>query len=183
MGKTRWIGTRGASFALPLNSDIRRARVSDESRARCSFRPWAATRLWIQRVRSEIDPIGGTDRLCRVLVIDDDPDIAEPLALSLRFKGYCVETAWSGHEALWTIRWFNPDAVILDLCMPGIDGYETAQQILSLPNAPAPRLVALIEGEDQEAREKAQTAGFSAHLKKSAEVSDILRLLTGLQQC
>ncbi|CAB0977985.1 DNA-binding response regulator [Corynebacterium diphtheriae] len=60
----------------------------------------------------------------RVLVVDDEPNIVELLKVSLKFQGFDVETAQSGIEALEKARSFQPDAFILDVMMPGMDGYE-----------------------------------------------------------
>nr|WP_211243224.1 response regulator transcription factor [Rhodococcus oryzae] len=59
----------------------------------------------------------------RVLVVDDEPTIVELLSVSLRFQGFEVETAATGPEALDRARGFRPDAVILDVMMPGMDGF------------------------------------------------------------
>jgi two-component system OmpR family response regulator len=59
----------------------------------------------------------------RVLVVDDEPNILELLSVSLRFQGFEVATASTGAEGLDTARTFRPDAVILDVMMPGMDGF------------------------------------------------------------
>ncbi|AHK28483.1 putative transcriptional regulatory protein TcrX [Rhodococcus opacus PD630] len=59
----------------------------------------------------------------RVLVVDDEPNILELLSVSLRFQGFEVATATTGAEGLDTARTFRPDAVILDVMMPGMDGF------------------------------------------------------------
>ena len=60
----------------------------------------------------------------KVLVVDDEPNIVELLNVSLKFQGFDVRTAASGTEALRIAREFNPDAYILDVMMPGMDGFE-----------------------------------------------------------
>ncbi|RSZ61591.1 response regulator transcription factor [Corynebacterium hylobatis] len=60
----------------------------------------------------------------KVLVVDDEPNIVELLTVSLKFQGFDVRTASSGTEALRVAREFNPDAYILDVMMPGMDGFE-----------------------------------------------------------
>lgn len=59
----------------------------------------------------------------RVLVVDDEPMIVELLSVSLRFQGFEVETAVDGAQALDRARAFRPDALIVDVMMPGIDGF------------------------------------------------------------
>lgn len=60
----------------------------------------------------------------KVLVVDDEPNIVELLTVSLKFQGFEVESAGSGQEALEKVKDFRPDAFILDVMMPGMDGFE-----------------------------------------------------------
>lgn len=64
------------------------------------------------------------DSQTRVLIVDDEPNIVELLNVSLKFQGFEVATANSGLEALEVAREFKPEAFILDVMMPGMDGYE-----------------------------------------------------------
>jgi len=66
-----------------------------------------------------------------ILVVDDDPEIVSLLRRGLVFEGYSVETASNGVEALAKIREKEPDLVILDVMMPGIDGLEVSRDIPS----------------------------------------------------
>ncbi len=59
----------------------------------------------------------------RILIVDDEPSIVELLSVSLKFQGFEVETASNGAEGLDRARTFRPDAVILDVMMPGMDGF------------------------------------------------------------
>ena len=65
----------------------------------------------------------------KVLVVDDEPNIVELLKVSLEFQGFAVATAASGTEALETARDFGPDAFILDVMMPGMDGFELLSRL------------------------------------------------------
>lgn len=65
-----------------------------------------------------------SDSKTRVLIVDDEPNIVELLNVSLKFQGFEVATAQSGLEALEVAREFKPEAFILDVMMPGMDGYE-----------------------------------------------------------
>ena len=70
----------------------------------------------------------------KVLVVDDEPNIVELLTVSLRFQGFEVVNATSGQEALERAREFRPDAYILDVMMPGMDGFEPVSYThLTLP--------------------------------------------------
>jgi len=67
----------------------------------------------------------------RLLVVDDEPNILELLSVSLRFAGFEVATATNGVDALNTARSFSPDLMVLDVMMPGLDGFEVARQLRS----------------------------------------------------
>ncbi|MDO5099421.1 MAG: response regulator transcription factor [Corynebacterium sp.] len=68
----------------------------------------------------------------RVLVVDDEPNIVELLTVSLKFQGFEVATATSGMKALEVAKDFNPDAFILDVMMPGMDGFELLPKLRAL---------------------------------------------------
>jgi DNA-binding response OmpR family regulator len=65
----------------------------------------------------------------KVLVVDDEPNIVLAVDFLLRQRGFTTEKAYNGIEALEKVRTFRPDAVVLDVMMPGLDGYEVARQI------------------------------------------------------
>jgi two-component system OmpR family response regulator len=65
----------------------------------------------------------------RLLVVDDEPNIVELLSASLRFAGFEVATASTGQEALTTARTFRPDLALLDVMMPGMDGFELVRRL------------------------------------------------------
>lgn len=72
----------------------------------------------------------------KVLIVDDDENIAELISLYLEKEQYDTETAGSGEEALQIIEVYNPDLILLDIMLPGIDGYETCQQIRKKMDVP-----------------------------------------------
>lgn len=69
----------------------------------------------------------------RLLVVDDEPNIVELLSASLRFQGFEVETAGAGAEAVDKARTFRPDLLVLDVMMPGLDGFELLRAIREDP--------------------------------------------------
>ncbi len=71
------------------------------------------------------------DGRCRLLVVDDDPAVREALALLLDLNGFDVDTAKDGRDAIRAIAVASPDAVILDVLMPGLDGIEVCRRILA----------------------------------------------------
>jgi two-component system, OmpR family, response regulator len=73
----------------------------------------------------------GRDVEARLLVVEDDPNIVELLSASLRYAGFQVETAMEGHQALKLARELRPDLVLLDVSIPGIDGFEVVRRMRS----------------------------------------------------
>jgi len=114
----------------------------------------------------------------KILVVDDNRDAADSLGTLLRLDGHDVETAYSGLDALEHIRSFRPSVVLLDIGLPGVDGYEVARRLHADQNANGPKLVALTGyGQDMH-REEASTAGFVAHLVKPVEYAALQRVIT-----
>jgi CheY-like chemotaxis protein len=116
----------------------------------------------------------------RVLVVDDDRDSADSLALLLQTSGHLAEVAYNGPSALKKVGGCPPDVVVLDLAMPGMDGYELGRRLRELPGMSAAFFVVLtgypLDPEEQRYRE----AGFNHHFLKPAEPKDVERLLAGL---
>ncbi len=72
----------------------------------------------------------------KILIVDDDENIAELISLYLEKEQYDTETAHSGEEALQIVEVYNPDLILLDLMLPGIDGYEVCQQVRKTRDIP-----------------------------------------------
>ena len=113
----------------------------------------------------------------RILLVDDNADGAFMLSELLRLDGHQVETALSGMEALERIKTFRPDVALLDIGLPGIDGYEVARRIRAEFGNGAVRLIAITGYGREEDRELARDAGFAAHLVKPVEFSALQRAL------
>jgi CheY-like chemotaxis protein len=106
----------------------------------------------------------------RVVVVDDVDDAAEALAEALRLSGYTVWTACEGAAALALIEARKPHCVLLDIGMPGMDGFQVARQFRDDPVLRDTMLVAMT-GFDQEGDRKLSVdAGFQAYLVKPVEV-------------
>ncbi|MDB5899808.1 MAG: hypothetical protein JWP41_3410 [Ramlibacter sp.] len=101
----------------------------------------------------------------RVLVVDDNPDAADTMASLMEVFGAEVRTAREGAQALALAENFAPDLILLDIGLPGMDGYETARRLRQIPSLHA-RLVALTGYGSPQDREKALAAGFDEHLVK-----------------
>ena len=113
----------------------------------------------------------------RILVVDDNVDGATTLNLLLESLGHetCVEH--DGIEALKMAVEFRPDVVLLDLAMPGIDGYEVARRLRELMKEPPLRIVAVTGFGQETDRQKSREAGFDMHLVKPVEVNALAHAL------
>ena len=105
----------------------------------------------------------------RILVVDDNEDGADLLAMMLSLSGHQTRTAYSGLEALATARDFRPEVVFLDIGMPGMNGYEVARQVRASPELNQAMLVALTGWGSEEDRRRSRDAGFDIHLTKPVE--------------
>ncbi|HET6726274.1 MAG TPA: ATP-binding protein [Gammaproteobacteria bacterium] len=116
----------------------------------------------------------------RVLVVDDNEDIAESMALLLRLEGHEVQIARDGLEAIETARTMRPDAILLDVGLPKLNGYEACQHIRSQPWGKDLFVIAATGWGQAEDRQRASSAGFSAHLTKPIDHAELARLLESL---
>ena len=105
----------------------------------------------------------------RILVVDDNEDAATSLAMILALEGHEVETVHASHDALERAPLFKPDVAVLDIGLPGMDGYELARRLRENPALEGIRLVALTGYGQAEDRERARAAGFDDHLIKPAD--------------
>ena len=114
-----------------------------------------------------------------VLVVDDNSDNAESLAEVIRMMGAHVLVARDGVEALAVAKRQAPGLVLLDIGLPGMDGYETARRLRSQSTAPM-RLVALTGYGSPEDHERSRAAGFDAHYVKPIAPESIDKLLASM---
>jgi CheY-like chemotaxis protein len=119
-------------------------------------------------------------RPLRVLVVDDYPDSAESMAMLLRLDGYEVDAAQSGVVALRLAQAKRPDAVLLDVSMPGMDGLQVARQLCTMFLDQPPLLIAITAHGTEEDRRRSLEAGFHLHLVKPANPIKVKRLLREL---
>jgi PAS domain S-box-containing protein len=113
----------------------------------------------------------------RVLVVDDNVDAADSLAMILRLSGQEVRLAYDGPTALLTAQAFRPQVILLDIGMPGMDGYEVARRLREDPRLKPVLLVAMTGWGQEEDRRRSFLAGFDHHLVKPAEPDVLQRLL------
>jgi two-component system CheB/CheR fusion protein len=116
----------------------------------------------------------------RVLVVDDAPDVTEMIATLIRFAGYEVTTALSANEAFDAARDDHFDAVVSDIGMPGMNGYQLAEALRALPEYARTPLVAVTGFTMYDDRERARLSGFDDFLSKPINPSDLLDTLKRL---
>ena len=117
----------------------------------------------------------------RVLVVDDNADSAESLAILLQMQGHDVRMAYDGPSALATAREHHPELVLLDIGLPaGMDGYELAQRLRPEAGLERAVIVAVTGYGQEEDRRRAADAGFDGHLVKPVDMQKLWRLLAAL---
>jgi len=112
----------------------------------------------------------------RVLIVDDNPDLAKSLAMLLQLLGYDADFALSGSEGLSKAEAQTPDVVVLDLCMAGMDGLAVARR-LRQTFADRVRLVAWTGLDSPEDLRRCLDAGFDRHFVKPADLDQLERAL------
>ncbi len=116
----------------------------------------------------------------RILVVDDNDDSADSLGLVLKLLGADVRVARDGPQALEVFEDYDPAVVLLDIGMPGMDGYEVARRIRAgFPERRAALIALTGWGQDKD-RERAREAGFDRHLIKPADLDALQTLLSSL---
>lgn len=115
---------------------------------------------------------GEQSRPLRILVVDDNPDSADMLAMSLRMMGHDVRALYDPLQVLSSALELHPDIAFLDVGMPVLNGYALAAQLRDQqwPEGRRPRLVALTGWGRDEDRRRSEDAGFDDHLVKPADM-------------
>jgi PAS domain S-box-containing protein len=113
----------------------------------------------------------------RVLVVDDNVDAAVMLAALVRHLGHDVITVHDGEQALRVVESYRPDVVLLDIGMPGLNGFEVAKRLREQGINPPPRIVAVTGWGKAEDQARSREAGFDMHLMKPVEESQIRQAL------
>ena len=114
----------------------------------------------------------------RVLVVDDNADAADTLAMILRMDGFAVDTAYGARQALDQAEAFRPDVVLLDLGLPEMDGFEVARRIRSMRGFEAVRLVAVTGYGQNEVQARSHAEDFDAYLVKPISPTELEATIT-----
>jgi CheY-like chemotaxis protein len=113
----------------------------------------------------------------RILIVDDSEDSAESLAMLLRFGGHETHKAHDGVAAIEAAERLRPDAVLLDIGLPKLNGYDVCSHIRNEPWGKDLLLVALTGWGQEEDRDRSRRAGFDAHLVKPVDFDALLKLV------
>ena len=116
-------------------------------------------------------------KLCRVLVVDDNVDAADSFALLLTAQGHDVRVAYDGPTALQGAHDFPPDLVLLDIGLPGLNGYEVAKRMRQQNGLETVVLVAMTGYGQETDRQHSKDAGFDHHLVKPADFATVRKIL------
>ncbi len=127
-----------------------------------------------------VPPVQSSRR--RVLIVDDNVDAADSLSLLLTVNGHEVRTAYDGPTGIQQAADFRPDFVLLDLGMPGMDGYQTARKVREIHGLDGLKLLALTGWSQGGDRRRTQEAGFDGHLVKPVDLAILERILSEFPQ-
>jgi CheY-like chemotaxis protein len=116
-----------------------------------------------------------------ILVVDDNEAAADSLSQLLRHNGHEARVAYDAHQALAICEDYTPTVALLDIGLPGMDGYELAGRLRAKFNDSI-MLVALTGYGQQEDKDKARDAGFDEHLTKPVSIVDVERVLLDLSK-
>jgi DNA-binding response OmpR family regulator len=116
----------------------------------------------------------------RILVADDERDTVLTLMMVLRDEGHDVRGVYKGSDVLIAVNAFDPDAVLLDINMPGLSGYEVARLIRSKYGDSRPLLIAISVHKQGADRVLAEIVGFNHHIAKPYDTGSLLALLAPL---
>ena len=116
----------------------------------------------------------------RILIVDDGPRTREMYSMLLRKRGHEVETAPDGRKGIEAVESFRPDVVLLDVSMPGLNGFDTCTRIRELPAGKEIVCIAVTGWTQDEIQQRVNESGFDGILAKPAGVQEILQLITHL---
>jgi CheY-like chemotaxis protein len=151
---------RGAEFmvSLPLQARMEKTEMSDSNYA--------------------LPAPGG----CRVLLVDDNVDSAQTMATLLRMEGHETDVVYDGETALQRAQVMSPDAVFLDIGLPGMNGFQVARELRARPQTSRTMLIAVTGYGQASDRQRAMEAGFDHHLVKPVDLNAVQALLAGLKK-
>jgi two-component system CheB/CheR fusion protein len=117
-----------------------------------------------------------------VLIVDDNVDAAQSLTLLLEYFGIVVETAADGPQGLELARDASPDLILLDIGLPGMDGFEVARRLRQMDATRAARIIAVTGYAQREYRVRARKVGFDGYLVKPIRLDQIRDLVDSFSE-
>jgi CheY-like chemotaxis protein len=172
--RPRWLGADGIDGIADGIDGIVEVKVG-------TSRPFLHRPARIRSTMPSGQPAPGADPTSPVvLLVEDNADAREALRALLELDGYDVEAAADGVKALEIIRARSPHVAVIDIGLPGVDGYEVARRIRDL-QVPQPALIALTGYSQPEDRRRAKEAGFDAHLVKPVDPAELTRVLSTIR--
>ncbi len=126
-------------------------------------------------MNAKIQPKGASK--LKVLVVDDNRDAAEMMGKLLRLLGNDVHVVYDGFAAIEEARTFQPAAVLLDIGLPEMNGYEVARALREEPLCKGVKIIAVSGWGQPEDRERGKLSGFDHHVVKPADSRELMRLL------
>jgi two-component system OmpR family response regulator len=124
----------------------------------------------------------GAPRVVSVLVVEDEPDTRDSLAMLLGMAGHSVRVAGNARTALELIDESSPDVVLIDIGLPGVNGYELARQLRARQLENRPLLIATTGYGSYEHKKAAHDAGMDLHFTKPVDLPTLHTLLSKLPQ-
>jgi len=118
----------------------------------------------------------------RILIADDDPVIVRLLQVNFRLEGYDVQTASHGEEAIQKARDLRPGLILLDVMMPGVDGWEVCRRLREDPATGRIPMVFLSARAQEEDRRRGLDLGVAAYVTKPFDPGELVGLVAGLLQ-
>jgi CheY-like chemotaxis protein len=116
----------------------------------------------------------------RILLVDDNKDSAFTMSMLLRMHGHDTFTAHDGHEAMSAAEQFRPEAVLLDIGLPKMNGYDVCRRIREQPWGKEIILVAVTGWGQEDDKRRSHEAGFNHHLVKPVDHAALMQLLGDL---
>jgi CheY-like chemotaxis protein/two-component sensor histidine kinase len=128
------------------------------------------------------EPLRMSPPSLRILIVDDNRDAADSLAMLLRTSGHDIHTAYDGLEAMQVANEFQPEVVLLDIGLPKIDGHEVAQRLRRESWAQHACLIAVTGWSDETDRARSRAAGFDHHLVKPLDTGHLAQVLSSIER-
>jgi signal transduction histidine kinase len=128
-------------------------------------------------VKTEDDPVViGNGAKRRMLVVDDNRDAADSLHMLMKMRGYEVQVAYDGIQAIEMAATYQPGVVLLDIGLPGLDGYEVCRRMREAGLTDA-RIIALSGYGQERDRELSKEAGFNLHAVKPVQIDELIKMI------